>query len=341
MTAGMLLIACLAAFGQTDEPPGVITGAVVNLSRARAPAAGAEVALRTIVDGEHLIVAETVADDQGRFRFAGLPAGDEYTYVAGANRDDVHYPGPRLRLPYRKPQAEVEIGVYDAVSYPSPLVIRRHQVRIRPEPTAIHVAEELVIENPTNVTFVGQPPPGGPEPVTLELSIPSNFERTTFHSEYFGRRFVLIGGKLVTGVPWLPGQKQLKFHYVVPHTDKVYHWRRGVDLPCDVVEVSVENVAPDEVRGNLPLAANQRNRETRFVRGDKSLLRGDVIEVDIGSLPVSLMATARWLALGGLIALIACVGMAIRYRRRKTRSPARAIACSSKEARGKSRRRAA
>lgn len=341
MSPGMLLLACLAAVGQAADPPGVISGAVVNLSRDGAPAAGVEVALRTLVDGEHILIAETLADEQGRFRFEGLPVGDEFVYVAGASSADVHYPGPRLRLPETSPTAVVEIGVYDAVAYPCPLVIRRHNVRIRPEPTAIHVTEELVIENPANVTFVGQPPPGGPEPVTLELSIPSNFERTTFQTEFFGRRFVLIGGKLVTGVPWPPGRKELKFHYVVPHTAAVFHWRRGVDLPCDALEVCVEKVSPDEVHSNLPSAASQREGEVRLVLHGNSLARGDVIEVDLGSLPTPLMAAARWIALGGLVVLIGGVATSIAYQRRKSALRAANLNTASKPAPRKSMRRRA
>ncbi len=341
MSVGLLLLACLAAMNQADDPPGVISGAVVNLSRERAPAAGVEVALRTVVDGDFLLVAETVADERGRFRFEGLPVGDECTYVAGANHGEVHYPGPRLRLPERQAEANVEIGVYDAVSYPSPLVIRRHHIRLRSERAAIHVTEEILIENPTKVTFVGQPPPGGAEPVTLELSIPSNFERTTFQSEFFGRRFALIGGKLVTGIPWTPGRRELKFQYILPNDEQVFRWRRTVDLPCDALELCVENAQPEEVVCNLDSSQSQQPGELRFAMGDKLLAQGDVIQLELGSLPVSLVATARWLALGGLVGLIGGVGLAIAYRRKAASQIPTAIQPAKAARRKSTRRRAA
>lgn len=341
MSMGLLLLACLAAAGQAEDPPGVISGVVVNLGRERAPAAGVEVALRTVVDGDFLLVAETVADDRGRFRFEGLPVGDECVYVAGANHGEVHYPGPRLRLLERQPKANVEIGVYDAVSYPSPLVIRRHNIRLRSERAAIHVTEEILIENPTKVTFVGQPPPGGPEPVTLELSIPSNFERTTFQTEFFGRRFALIGGKLVTGIPWTPGSRELKFQYILPNDEQVFRWRRGVDLPCDALEVCVENARAEEVVCNLAATRSQQPGEVRFAMRDQSLAPGDVVQVELGSQPVSRVASARWLALGGLVGLIGGVGLVIAYRRRKAAAQIRTAINLGKPSRRKSTRRQA
>ena len=63
----------------------------------------------------------------------------------------------------------------------------------------------MLIDNPSAACYVGQAAGEGAEPVTLRLAIPAGFERVTFTSEFFGRRFSLVGGKLVTGVSLAAG----------------------------------------------------------------------------------------------------------------------------------------
>ena len=138
-----------------------------------------------------------------------LPTDGACVYLPGANRDGIHYPGPSVRLSSLRPRAEVKLAVYDAVAFPNPLVVRRHTITLRPQPGVLQVTESMLIDNPSTACYVGQAAGEDAEPVTLQLAIPADFEQVTFASEFFGRRFSLIGGKLVTGVPWPPGQREL------------------------------------------------------------------------------------------------------------------------------------
>ncbi|MBC8870270.1 MAG: carboxypeptidase regulatory-like domain-containing protein, partial [Planctomycetes bacterium] len=231
------LVIGLAISGQTHSDAGAISGIVVNASQGGVPAAHAEVVLRVQVDGQFVPAAETVADAQGRFHFPDLPADAGFVYLPGANRDDVHYPGKRLRLTAARPEVDVKLKVCDSIAHPCPLVIKRQDILIRPEPGALHVTESLLVSNPTRTTYVGQAKKEAAEPVTLQLSIPSDFDRTTFHKEFFGRRFSIAGGKLVTGVPWTPGEQELKFTYTLRNEEKYRLWQRPLDLPCDNVRL--------------------------------------------------------------------------------------------------------
>ena len=42
---------------------------------------------------------------------------------------------------------------------------------------------------------------------------PADFQKVTFHEEFFGRAFAMRDGKLVTSIPWEPGQRVLAFTY--------------------------------------------------------------------------------------------------------------------------------
>ena len=322
MIAKLVLLAFSAAAAPLSEQEGAITGGVVNASAGRAPVSGATVVLRLQHDGGLVPFRETTTDAQGRFLFRQLPVGRDRQYLPGANRNGVHYPGPRVELTAQQPQARVELPVYDCVADPSPLLIRRHDISIRPGPDALSVTESMTIDNPSARSYVGLAPRERDEPITLQLSIPPNFERTTFDKAFFGRRFSLADGKLVTGIPWPPGQKELKFTYLVPNGRSRGRWERPLDLPCPHVRVRVETATPERVSCNLPQGQSEAGREAVFDSSDQVLPAGYTICVRLGPVPVPLAVYARWLALAILAALVAGTSIVILGRRLRAKSRA-------------------
>ncbi len=310
--------------GQPAGGDGTLSGVVVNSSRDDAPVGRAEVVLRIKLEGQFVTLAETTADEQGRFVFRNLLVGQHYDYLPGANCDGIHYPGPHVRLVSSQPHARVKLGVCDSVTHPSPLVIRRHEIDVRPEPGGLKVTESILVANPTSTTYVGQAINAhqGAEPVTLRLNIPSDFERTTFHKEFFGRRFALVDGKLVTSIPWTPGEREVKFTYVLSNTEKHRLWERPMDLPCSQVTLRVHTAKPEEVACNLQPVATRRSgdlTEMTFESAGKTLPAGHVIRVELGYLPVPWMAYGRWLAVAALAVLIAGASFAMIGRRHRAK----------------------
>jgi hypothetical protein len=307
MFAPLLLLASSIVAGPGADPAGTISGDVVNASRGNSPAGGAEIVLRTAVDGQLVPFRTTKADAQGRFTVSLLPIGS--AYVPGANRDGIHYPGPSVQLTAERPIASVRLSVCDSVAEPSPLVIRRHDILIRPEAGVLRVTESLLVDNPTSTCYVGKSSEGSDEPVTLTLAIPSDFQRTTFDKEFFGRRFHLVDGKLANGIPWTPGRREVKFTYVLANDKPHRVWERPLDLPCSELCLRVATAHPEEVSCNLPSAPSERAGEVAFRATGETLSLGHTIRVELGRLPVAWMVYGRWIALGALVVLAggACV----------------------------------
>ena len=311
------LAACLAS-GPDAARQGVIEGVVRNSTDGNKPAGWTAVVLRATVEGRTSVAAETTADAHGIFAFGRLPVDPTIRYLPGANRHGVHYPGGGIRLTAKQPRARLVLTVCDAVTEPSPLVIRSHEVLLRSEPGAIRVTETLLVENPSRTCYVGQPLAEGQPPITLQLSIPAAFERATFDEEFYGRRFFVANHKPVTDIPWTPGSRELKFTYVVPNRQAHYVWERPLDLPCRQLQVRVHNSATD-VSSNLPQVA--RDPDIVF-QAKGPLPPGHVVRVELGRLPVPWMAYARWIALALLLTLFGSVGWLSRRRRTKPSPPA-------------------
>jgi hypothetical protein len=313
----LLTLVLLAGSVLEANPPlrdGIIEGMVVHATD-HTPVAGAEVVLRAKVDGQLLPVAETNADAQGRFHFEHLPADGAYVYLPGANRDGIHYPGASERLSSLRRRAEVKLAVHDAVAFPNPLVVRRHEITLYSEPGVLRVTESMLIDNPSTACYVGQAAGEGAQPVTLQLGIPANFEQVTFAGEFFGRRFSLIDGQLVTGVPWPPGQRELSFSYVLANTQRHYVWQRPLDLPSMKVRVVVHGNQPGRVTSDLNCTPQKEDSKIAFESGQHALSAGYLLCVELEHMPVTLMTYAPWAATATLVGLLLTTCLPVIRRR--------------------------
>jgi hypothetical protein len=320
MWLALLLVTGSALNATPPLHDGVIEGVVVRAAD-HTPVARAEVVLRAKVNGRLVPVAETTADAMGRFRFAQLPVGDTSLYVPGANRGDIHYPGPSVKLSSARRRAEVTLKVHEAVTFPNPLVVRRHTITLEPEPGVLRVTESMLIDNPSTACYVGQAAREGVEPVTLQLAIPTDFSQVTFASEFFGRRFSLGNGKLVTSVPWPPGQREVTFSYLLANTQRNYVWQRPLDLPSAKVRVLVRSSRPEPATSDLSRTPGSEDGEVAFDSGDRDLPAGYMLRVELRQIPVSLMRYAPWLATLVLIGLLLATHFSARRLGRRDIAP--------------------
>jgi hypothetical protein len=321
MLTGYLLCIAATVTGWQSSSDGWIGGIVVNESRSEEPVAGATVVLQIKTDGDFVLLDQTTTDAAGRYLFRELLVSPHVVYKASAHHAGIHYPGPVIRLSSDDNTAGVTLKVRDTVASPSPLRVKSHRIEIQPSSGQLAVTETLLIDNPTALTFVGESADAeSTEPTTLQLSIPADFQKVTFQQEFFGRRFAVHNGRLVTSLPWEPGAREVKFTYFLRNTQLHRRWERTLDLPTDLLELRVATTDPDEVTCNLRSLGTQQqvgSTELRFVSGDSGLPAQYVIECELGRLPVPWTTYAKWgaaMTLGLFVVLVIVLG------RRATRS---------------------
>ena len=293
---------------------GMIEGMVVNRSTGKPIPCQVAVILQVQAKGELVPFRDVISDKQGRFRFERLPSGDGVVYQAGATRHGIFYPGPWIRLTDLQPIARTGLSVCDAVASPCPLVLKKMDVTIRPETGLLKVTESLLLENPSHTCYVGEVAHDGADPVTLELSIPSDFERTTFDQEFFGRRFSVVNNKVVTSIPWQPGERELRYTYILRNTEEALSWKRTLDLPCSNVTVRVEGKSPKEVHCEMLRQITADEKIVVFESAGQELSVGQVLQVELGRLPLPWMNYGKWAAVAIMLGLIA--GTSCLYFRR-------------------------
>jgi hypothetical protein len=309
------LLALLLVLSTADIAPdatGIIHGVVLNGSRGNAPIADTNVVLRA-GQGELLEpVAETKTDENGKFAFAEMPLDPTIVFLPGAERDGVHYPAKRLRLNRTNPSAVVVIQAFDAIQSPSPLVALRHEIEVTVEPRVLLVSETMLVANRSDRAYVGDSS-GKDPPVTLQLLVPANFDRVTFGSEFYGRRFRIVEHQPVTDIPWPPGERELKFTYRIPLEGSGGLFRRPLDLPCNKTSLRVRGAEAKSVSCNLP-RADKFGKYAYFASAAQQLPAGQVLELQIGTLPFPWTFYARWGAVTVLSALVVGTVVIGRFR---------------------------
>lgn len=304
ITAGMFCVSSETQLGR-------ISGMVVNGSAEGVPLAGAEVVLRIHDGGTIIPVADTRSDSEGRFHFDELPVDDGIQYLPGVNLDGVHFPGSRVRLDAERNGAEVQLVAYEASRGASPLVARAHEIVVQPEDGLLRVRESIRIANPSNRAYVGADVPRGRQPLTLRLSIPRDFAKVTFDKEFFGRNFQVLNETLSTGIPWPPGDRELRFTYLVPIESAQWRLRRSLDLPCQRLRVRVKSDLRDQVACSLPASDQAIAGEVVFESLNTTLAAGETIDLTLGGLAVPWTDWARYAAAAILAALVALLGWAV------------------------------
>lgn len=316
------LLIAISSLANADAQPahiGKIQGVVVNGTRGNEPIADIEVLLRAGPDGALEPVVKTRTDMYGKFVFEDLPLDPAIVYLPGADRDGVHYPGERARIDFGSRFPHVRLVTFDAARAPSPLIVRRHDIALDVQQDVIEISETLVVTNPSRTTYVGEQLEDTP-PVTLRLSVPPTFDRVTFGSEFYGRRFRIVDHQPVTDIPWPPGERELKFAYRIPIDATGGMFRRTLDTPCRNLTLRVRGPKTDEVLGNLERVDKGTNE---IVFAAKELHAGHTIELQIGNLPFPWMQYTRWGSLLALAALTFATAIVLRRRDGACRSPER------------------
>ena len=260
-------------------------------------------------------MAKTVTDHEGRFVFGILPTDPEVIFLPGANHQGVHYPGQQIRLPAPNP---VKLVVFDAVASTNPLRADSREIDVQIQTGVLEITETLSVHNPSLTTYVGQAGSEGPAK-TLSLSIPDGFERVTFHSEFFGRHFKLVDKRLVTDLPWTPGQKKLAFTYHLPAGESKQFLEWSADLPCSQVRLRVRGENADHFECNLARVATG-DKTIVFESSEAALPAGHLITLQLGNLPTPWIVYLRWSALAILVGLIVATA-GFQIARRKLAKP--------------------
>lgn len=197
---------------------GVVEGAVIQGTPDGGAVDGIEVVLRAFVNFAEVDAFTTTADEQGRFRFEELAAGENMVYVLETTYDDVRYGSDFFRLDLQEPQQQVDVEVFETSDDGSGVTVARTNWVIDFEPGALVIGQIATFGNESASTFIGESIEGVELPVTAAVNVPADAERIEFRDGMLGVNYFRVGDTIYDTAPLIPGAetRQMVVSYRLP-----------------------------------------------------------------------------------------------------------------------------
>jgi hypothetical protein len=293
----------VAAQGQV-----IIEGQVVNGTAQAPPESvfGLKVRLYVLTPEGQRLERSTTTDEQGRFRFAGLHAGDELSYRFQLEYEAITYSGESAFL-QGEAVIPVVITIYETTSSDQAIVLSRHRITIDFAAGALLIKEMFIFNNLGDTTYTGE------EGSTLRFSLPVDATDLRFDDPDVELNRVETDEGFVSLLPVVPGQSRVLYSYILPYDSRGHTLMRKIvyrTTNFDLMAASVGVQAESEQLDYRGLVGGKELSYLRFEAQD--LLPTSEIELYLSGAPqvtaqppppgpslgMSLQRVSPWLALG-------------------------------------------
>jgi len=307
-----------------------LTGRLVNKTAGGQAVGGVEVTLTTYKDGRESGKRTARTNTEGRFRFADLQAGAEWSHGASVNYQGGEYLADPVSFDGGSAERAVEIPVYDATTDPRGLTVRLHHVIFDPAEDGLRVTEVLLVRNPGDRTYVGDRELADGRRATLRFSLPAGSADIRYGDGLMDCCAVPSDAGFADTMNVKPGERQVAFSYTLGRGGQPVQFARALDYPTDEVDLLVPEGArvasSPGLRADGAVNGKQGRRYTRLTAG--SLAPPARLALSIGGLPA--VGGRWWLPAGALLAaVLGAAGLYPLVRRRWFRGRRRGAAAPS------------
>ncbi len=197
------------------DAKGTLVVQAVQGTRGGPAIAGDAVVVELIHDGQSVKKIETKLDDHGQVLLEDLAIGQGVQPDVLVRHAGVEYRQTGEYMHTSPPDQRVTVVVYESSEQAPPWVIRARHLFVKRCDEGLYVKDMMVVESPTDRTWVGRPDAKGLRS-TLELQLAPNTGRVDFYTGFDQRSTEFVDGRLISRAALLPGTSQYQIGYVVP-----------------------------------------------------------------------------------------------------------------------------
>jgi hypothetical protein len=223
-TSGAIAQSGDASKGQPDmeqilqsAPKGKLTVKAVLATGTPKPVPGAQAEIFLFHDDKPFKQLKVLLDEQGAAVVDNLPVVMGVRPLVRIQYAGLTYQesGPPMDASMR--EASIEVKVFDTTEQMPAWHIPMRHILATPSTSGVTVTELVVVDNPSDRTWLGKEADAKGNRPTVELTLPENAADVTLLSGFHGWCCTSYEGRdLHIKMPLMPGQAQFRFSYTVP-----------------------------------------------------------------------------------------------------------------------------
>lgn len=317
--AGSASISIQAVQGTKDGPK--ITGgkATIKLYRGR---------------GIEPEVLEANLDEHGTGLLENLSLARPFQPVVTIEHAGVSYQAVGEPMTPASPSQKIEVTIYETTDQRPELMIQMRYVRADATPEGLHIADMMIVNNPTDRAWLGSAGPDGKRSA-MWVALPAGAKDIAMDGDFHECCARVEDGKVVSSAPLVPGQSQFSLEYMVPGDGGLASVT--IDAPAPVRGMTV--MVPEDQVGNIRVEGLEKSKTfppkgmgvaLRSFKGE-GIVPGRKIVLTMTGLPLAAEGETFWttqkivgIVAGALILVLCIIFLAARPRRKSGQAEAQA-----------------
>lgn len=310
-----------APASQPSSPRGVLAVRAVQGTKGSFAIGGADVEIDIVAGNRSVQHFAAKMDDQGLVMIGDVPLGDGFRPVVRIKYSGVTYQevGPVMNA--GAPNASMPITVFETTEEAPPWRVSMRHVIATPGPGGFDIAETIVVENPSDRTWIGGAADAAGKRPVVQVSLPDNAQAVELDEGFHGWCCTtLIGREMTVQMPLMPGSSTFKYSYRVPVIQRAMDLRLASPVPVDhavfFVPEDVSDVQTEGVLGGDVQTMGQFRMRMFSAAGIKPGATVGVILKTGGSPQASAGGSWQWIMpFAGGVGLMLVIGIVLYIRR--------------------------
>ncbi len=297
-----------------------VEGSITNATQ-QSPVADHALTLRIYLNGSETESKTGRTDTQGKFAFDGLSTQPEYTYDVLIIYQEAEYASSQVSLNTEGTTKVVDITVYDSTSDVALLKAGTAHTIVYAEQGGLLIKSYTLIDNSTNLTYIGSKQLAPDKKETLKFAIPAGATDLQYGLDLMSCCVVPGPGSVSDTMPVLPGTRELAYSYRIPYKGDTYTLVQEFGYPTGRYDLLIEGdsigINSDRLVQEAPVSIEGKQFSRVSTEG---IAAGDKLQVELTGLPKNTQQSAlRWIGIG--LVVIAFAGAVFYFMKRKSFEP--------------------
>lgn len=316
-----------------SAPTGRLTVRAVLASEGKTtPVPGAEAHIHLFHNNKPFKEIKVLLDEQGSAVVADIPVVMGVVPLVRVQYQGLTYQETGRPLDAATRDGTIEVKVYESTEDTPAWRIPMRHLMIKPGDASATVTELVIVDNPSQKTWLGKDPDEKGNRATVDLCLPEGAREVTLESGFHGWCCTSLQGRVLrVRMPMMPGQARFRFSYSVPAGGGAASIGVTSPVPVDHMMFLLPDdgspVTPAADTAELSPSVSGNGPSRARIYSCNNLAPDRAVGLLVSAPPPTTTAPASstqittWVVTGGVLTLGVVIGLVVRGRRGRKPEP--------------------